>query len=245
MKPLHWSALRHIRQTPAHYKYNLEHPKPPTPPMRFGSLVGAFVMGKPRSFVVYEGARRGNAWKKFKEAHADLEIVTQDEWDRAMAAADEVRADRVAAELLAGAEREVKFDWSVDGRPCRGTPDLCRGPNDILADLKVTDSNPYKLRYQVTKMGWHAQLAWYHNGVDFEPLMTALIAVPPKPPHIVTVVEFTEKDLELGHGAWRSAFERLKVCEEAGQFPGYVQSAIPLDLQDDVTLTIDGEEVEL
>ena len=249
MTPLRWSDLRYISESPAHYLHNLDNPMVPTAAMRLGSLVHALVLGvAPNSFIVYEGQRRGNAWKEFKEEHSQVEIVTSDEWERACRCADAVKADPICGPLLQSGLKEHRLEWEVAGRKCAGTPDL---NGDILVDLKVTQmANPTRLPWHARKMMWHGQVAWYSDAVEtLGGTMDGhyLLAVTPKAPHLCVAYQLTDETLELGRRLWHSLFERLRTCEESNQYPGYAQDVIPLDIQDDedLTLTIGGEEVDL
>jgi len=248
MKPVHWSQLRHMRESPATYLHHLTDPITATTAMRFGSLVHALVLGKaPRSFVVFDKPRRGNAWKDFKGSHDGLEIVTADEWERASNAADAVKTDAVCGPLLKQGVRESTIEWEVAGRTCAGTPDLNGG---ILVDLKVTPMlNPLKFPWHARKMGWAIQAVWYLDGLEAtgETVSDAyLIAVDPKPPHLCVAYYLTERTIELGRKSWRTLFEKLLVCEKSNEWPGYAQSFVPLDLDDEeFELTIQGEAVEM
>lgn len=245
LKPLHWSGLRHIAKSPAHYRYYLDHGVTVTAAMRFGSLVHAMVLGATRAFVVYPEARRGNVWKDFQAAHEGVEIVTAEEWQRASDCAFAVKANPNAAVLLKSL-RERKLAWTFAGRECAGTVDLC---GDVLSDLKVTDADPARFPWHALRMGWPAQLTWYEQGViesgGARPSALSLIAVEPKPPHVVQVYDLTERAAELGRRHWRLLFERLRVCEETDTWPGYCEGIMPLDAPEQCELTIDGEEVTL
>jgi len=243
VQPLHWSQLKEMAESPAHYRYRLDHPIEPTPVMKFGSLVHAMVLNKaPRSFVVYEG-KRGNSklYTKFKADHAGLEIVTADEWERASNCADAVKADPVCGPLLKSGLREQQIEWVVDSRQCSGTPDVS---GTLLVDLKVTAMAPRRFPWHCRKMLWHAQLAWYMNGLDLQetpPVSNVyIITVPPKPPHIPVAYYLTERTLETGATIWRSLFDKLMQCEKDDQWPGYAQDVVALDLDE-----IDDEPLDL
>jgi hypothetical protein len=249
VKPLRWSSLKHLAESPAHYRYYQDHDLEPTPAMRFGSLVHAMLLGRaPNRFAVYDAARRGNAWRDFKEQHADLEIVTADEWARASDCADAAKADPVVAALLKQGLREHRCEWMVGTRKCAGTPDL---NGDILVDFKVTPmTNPVRLPWHARKMLWHAQLDWYKYGltsIGREISAVYLCALTPKPPHLAVVYQLTDSTLDLGRRQWRLLFERLLTCEASDQWPGYAQAPIPLDLDDaePLELLVGGEEVTL
>ena len=57
---VHYSALRHMKQSPAHYRHYCETPFEPTPAMLLGTLVHVELFGHQpgRTIAVWEGKRR-------------------------------------------------------------------------------------------------------------------------------------------------------------------------------------------
>jgi len=246
-KPIRWSSLRHLRQSAQHYRYFLEHGTDETPAMRIGSIVHGIILGSQHSFVIYEEARRGNAWKEFKAAHEGKRIITREEFDRGYEISKSVLANADARLLCKGA-KERTISWSIDGRECSGTPDFAG--ND-LGELKITaDARPEKLPWQAQRMGWLGQLEWYAHGLaaaGFQaPEQVQVIAVEPKPPYPVVVYNLTEAAREAGKRTWRLLWEQLMACERSDRWPGYCESVVPLDVNEqELELVIDGEEVAL
>ena len=249
--PLHWSTLRNMAESPAHCKHYMTHRTKPTPAMLFGTLVHfhCFGPGPYGAPVVYEETktRSGKKWDAFKAAHTKRDIVTRDEWDRAKECAEAVRADPVAGALLKVGKPEWTLEWMIGNRACRGTPD--RHDDAMLIDLKVSGvvnpsrfTGPYG---HARKQGWHGQMAWYNDAIGTNP-MTYIIAVSPKPPFCPTVYELTDADLDSGRKFYRALLERFNACDESNQWPGYTQSILTLDVQDDdLTLVIDGQEEQV
>lgn len=245
--PVRWSILKHMLRSPAHCRYAMDNGIPVTPAMRFGTVVGSIVLGSTSKFVIWDGGdRRGKEWKEFEAANAGTEIVKRCEYDEAYKVANAVLLNADARALLKGA-KEQRISWEIAGRACTGTPDA--RPREIVADLKVTaDARPERLHWHALKMGWLGQLAWYANGLELSgaPIREAyIIAVEPKPPFPVVVYEMTEAAMTTGRKQWRLAWERFRACEESGHWPGYVETIVPLEIPEDVTLTIEGEEVPL
>lgn len=235
-----------MARSPLHYLHSVQSEFEETRPMRVGSCVHALVLGG--EYHVYEGERRGNAWKEFKVAHDDGKtIVTTSEFDDATAIANAVLSDPVAAVVMAAPrETEIELDWTWLGRACAGRLDLVRP--DLLADLKVSSTSELdRFQAQAIRMAYHAQLAWYLRALG-RPLTSAVyvIVVEDHAPYPVTVRRLTDRALEAGEKLCRLWMEQLLCCEQAGAWPGYAQSVVPLDLPewaDEQTLIIDGEEV--
>jgi hypothetical protein len=244
---LRWSTLKHVGRSLAHYRYYLDNPIVETDAMRVGSRVHDLVLNGGRNrFAVWEGKKRaGKEWDLFALAHADATIVTSDQEERAGAIASAVLGNSEAHAALFGLVTEKQREWSIAGRDCQGTPDAV-GPDSIV-NLKVTnDGSPGRFPWHAKKMGWLGQLAWYDYGLFAgNATQLVIVSVEDKPPHLVTVYKLTADAAELGHRTWRSHFERLRVAEESNVFPGYSDCVVPLEVDQEFSLHMGGEEIEL
>lgn len=247
--PVHITTLKTIAQSPAHYLAKLEHeianPRNDHPQMRFGRLTHTTVLGGPPS-AVWDGERKGNAWKEYKAQNLDRDIVTKAEVEEATRVANAVLSDPVAAPFLVG-EAEKPVEWRMLGRRCatRGIDVLGK---DFVADLKTTSkAEPEWFRRQCLRMGYHAQLAWYLDAaasIGRRVSDAYIIAVETKPPYAVVTLKLTQRCIEEGRKLCRLWMERLIQCEEANEWPGYIQSIVELDVDDaPFSLFIDGEDV--
>jgi hypothetical protein len=234
--PLRFSQLRRMAQSPAHY---LAAPEPSSSAIDIGNAADALILGSAEPVTFYPGSvRRGKEWESFAAAHAHSIILTKREHAIAEGMAEAVRRCPHATQVLDGLIRETRY-WTVQGRSCRGTPDV-HGVN-FLTDLKTGEtSDPRRFPWKVRQFAYHAQLAWYRAGVIAcglpVPEDCYIVAVEQTPPHVVTVFRLTPQTLDLGERLCRLWFEQLKVCEESGVYPGYSQSIVDLDLLDDETL---------
>ena len=249
LAPVRFSNLKYMAQSPAHYRERLLNPPEPSRAMRIGTCAHAALLGG--NVVVYDGDRRGKAWLEFEDAHAGQEIVTRAEWVLGEAMADAVRADLCVAKLLARVtDREACIGWMNGRRACKGRVDAFGG--GVLLDLKTcADASPGRFAPTAVRMGYLAQMAWYADGLAMNGVRADevyIIAVESKPPHVVQVYEITPASLDFGRAQYSAWFERLLQCEAADEWPGYVQSIVPLEPPvelGDVTLSIGDEEVSL
>lgn len=233
--PLRHSRLKLMGRSPAHYLAAVEHE---SSAMAIGSAADAMILGG-QSVVAYPGKqRRGKEWEAWQ---ADQDpaalIVTGREYDaaRGMAAAVVLHAE--ASRLLTGAIRETLL-WDNDGRACRGTPDVRNDAARFLSDLKTGEtSDPRRFPWKVRQYAYHAQLAWYRDGMQRcgmpRPEACYIVAVEQTPPHVVTVFRLTDRVLELGDRLNRLWLEQLRVCESSNYWPGYAEAVADLDLPDD------------
>jgi exodeoxyribonuclease VIII len=236
--PVRFSTLKHIARSPAHYRHALTTERPDTPAMRLGRLVHWHVLGgmpddEEGRVAIYDGERRGNAWKEFAAAHKNDEIVTRKEWEAALPIADAVNLDPYFRQLKDGAALEQRIEWSIAGRAWASRPDAFR-PGSMLLDLKTTtDASPIGFARQAWKMGYHAQLAAYEDALAFHDISVPdkyLVAVETRAPYPVTVLRLTPTILEEGRRLYRAWFERLRVCEENDHWPAYTEHVETLDV---------------
>ena len=243
--PVRFSRLKRMAQSPAHYLASLAEDQGDTLSMRLGRGVHALLTGTPQ-VVVYPGkVRRGAAWDQFREEHCNDEILTQPELEQADMLCAAV-ARNVEAERLMQGEFERTIAWKLQGRQCQGTPDVIGG--SYIVDVKTTRcSDPYRFTYDALRRQYHAQLAWYRQGVSLSGLGTRrdayIIAIESVAPHPVTVMRLTERALEKGERLCRLWFERLLGCEENDHWPGYCEAVVDLDVSDDAELVF-GDDVE-
>lgn len=248
--PVRYSRLRRFALSPAHYLSTLlREDDSDSAGRRFGRLVHALVLGG--EVIVYDGERRGKAWAEFKAAHPEDErttIVTAKERDTGRRVADAVLADRAAAPLLVG-KHEHEIAWTNQGRACSSRLDVLGA--DFVTDLKTTAcAEPMWFARNAIRMHYHAQLAFYQDAalslgriVD----RAYIVAVETKAPYPVVTWELTPRALDAGRRLCALWMGSLLVSECSGEWPGYAQSTLPLDVPDfdgePTTLLIDGEEV--
>lgn len=240
---IHFSQLRSMAKSPAHYKALETRPREDSLAMRIGRTIHAMVLGG--DFIVYEGTRRGTEWTAFESANVGREIITGSEAAASREVADAVLSHPRAAELLAG-QHEFCLSWKLARRACAGHLDVL-GSN-FITDLKTTtNAEPGWFARHALQMGYAAQMAWYLDGVVAAglpaPENVYVVAVETKYPYVISTFELTPRALEMGRKQYRLWFERVLICEASDYWPGYIEGTAPLDAPDDNTLWIDGEEV--
>lgn len=237
--PVHFSNLRYMSRSPAHYRASITNPREATSAMNFGKIVHAIFFDQP--YVMWHGTRRGVAWDKFLEEHDEDLIVSASEYERARYCCDAIEQNNDALELLVG-EAEVERNWNFNGRLCSARLDI--DGERVVTELKTTsNAEPLQFVRGALRLYYHAQLAWYCDGVGKNE--AAIVAVETAPPFAVQTFRLTERALEAGRKLYHLWMERLLVCEQSNSWPSYCQSIVPFDVPDfDQTLIIDGEEVD-
>lgn len=248
MEPLRFSRLKLMARSPAHARYALDRDAEgdpfwdDSPARRFGRLAHAAVLGQPLPIVYPGPTRRGKEWEAFKAANADKEIVKQSELDTVTAMATALATHAEASRVLQGQrEQTVLFDFA--GRNCRATPDAFE-PGHHMTDLKTTgDANPRWFPYEALRYAYHAQLAFYKDGVEMAGLKPPkdlfIVAVEVKPPHGVCVFGLTPRAEDFGRRLYRTWIEEFLSCERSESWPGYPLGVI--DAPEESFELVDGE----
>ncbi len=246
---LRFSTLRHFAQSPAHFAYWHGREMEPSAAMRIGTAVHAAVLGG-APVVRYDGTRRGKAWDDFEAAHAGATVLTATEYDTAQTCRTAVWYDGEAFKHcgLTHGINERLIEWEFNGIPFRSTPDRYYGSNDAatLVELKTTRSaQPARFLRDATSRHYHAQVATYREALRSVGVTVAravIVAVETSPPYNVTVLELTDRALDVGYRTACGWLEQYKVCEASGEWPGYAQGPIPFDIVEEEELDWSGVE---
>jgi hypothetical protein len=250
--PVRFSRLKLFGKSAAHYEANVGND---TASLRKGSATHSYLLGDSDSVVVYEdGARnpRHKKYQEFLEANEGKLILSPGEFEDVSGMRASIQRNQRAMELLDGV-REQRIEWMLSGRCCAGTPDVVHLRKDgtkVVVELKTSVSAaPDLFRWQAKKMGYHAQLAWYAQGLEttlvYAPgpvVEQYIVVVESSAPYPVTVIRVTDKLREKGLRQCRVWFEQLLVCEQSGHFPGYVEADVDWDDEDGDGLEWDDEE---
>jgi hypothetical protein len=243
---VHFSELKQHARSPAHVRLACTTAKELSRAMIVGGTADSIVFGQ-RGYAVYPGkVRVGKEWELHKAAHPGMYWPNVSEATDAEGAARAVLADPVARDLLDGCTFQKIVQWEAHGLPCasgiageRGGIDAWNaaptqsGRRPYTADLKITsDVEPRALQRQAWRMFWIAQGAWLLEACEALGMPAEdhyIIAAEASPPHCVTVMRLSAESLDVGRRQVAGWAERHRQCEAAGQWPGFVQSAVELE----------------
>lgn len=235
---INWSTLKHMAKSPKHYRHACDNPSADTAGRLKGRGTHTAVLEPDRflvDYALFKGkTRRGKDWDAFAAIHAEDSILKLDEYNHCLAVAKSVRDDENAAPIIAAAKREQTIEW-VDEEtllPCKARLDLLT--DDAIVDLKgVPSTDPRKLAFEVAKMAYHCQLAFYREGMR---VLTGrnpnakLICVEHAAPYDVAVVEVDEDGLYAGWEFVRKLLHRVAECRATKRWPGRSEEVYTLDL---------------
>jgi hypothetical protein len=231
------STLKEFGRAPIFYRHRLDHGDKDTIPKAFGRATHLSVL-EPALFadkvaVWTGGDRRGKEWTAFKVTHADAIILKEPEFDRCMAMSRSVRANRYAADLIAGGRYEVSVVWTDEatGIRCKCRID-CAQAGKALADLKTTrNASLDGFARESWRYGYHIQAAMNTDAwqaATGEVLPFHNIAVENEAPHVCQVYRVPEYVVDAGRETYRDWLKTLACCRSEGIWPGYADGIVDL-----------------
>jgi hypothetical protein len=240
LEGINWSTLKHMQRSPLHYRYALENDREETPTLGMGLCTHTAVLEPHRletDYAVFEGARRqGKEWEAFKAEHAHLTILKRNEFSYCMGMRDAIQKDSLAKPYLSAGLFESSLSWTDAETQlgCKGRADLISTSKSAVIDLKTTgDVIMLKFASIAARMGYHAQLAFYRDGVEAltgERLPVRILVVEQKPPHAVAVYRVGEDELAAGQALYRELLEKVVECRRADWWPGPYVDEVDLRL---------------
>lgn len=226
------SALKDIRISPRYYWRKRQQPDQDSDTLRVGRAAHTAILEPDRFLKDYllwdQGRRTGKKWEAFQVAAGERTILTELQYDQAIAMRDAVRAHPVAGPLVERiTEHEVTLLWDHPrtGVPCKGRLDAIG--DGLLVDLKTTnDPSPHKFQALAYRLGYHLQLAWYSDGMitsgrDLNEVK--ILVVQSKEPFDVAVYTFTATAHARGVEEYEAALDTLLACREAKCWPGIAE----------------------
>lgn len=234
---LHFSDVKRLNQSGAHYIHAVNERRVPTRPMLVSTAVHQILLGprKGKEVVVYPGLRRmGKEWDSFEAMNPEREILTKPEWDDAQRIARIIEKDPQVQARLDSARTEVPLTWKDGDFLCSTDGiDIVR-PGEI-GDLKGThNAEPEAWKRLAFRMLYHVQVAWYRrgcvaNGIDVSK-GAFVLGYEMSAPHVVVDLQLTPDLLELGDRTLTLWLEKLKVYRDSNQWPGYAQAPVLWDV---------------
>lgn len=234
-----------IMQTPAHAKYDMDHPKEPSPAMVMGTALHALVL-EPDSFdeVVQlgPGKTRNEGWRNLQAANPHIAYLKEDE-----ITAVRVMANRVTRHPDVGALsrksmnslKEVSVVADLEGRyPAALDPEMtpftlrCKCRLDWWVrklawnvDLKTTsDGGEDEFNRSIHQRGYHIQDAFYEAMMaasGHEVKQSVFVIVESEPPFEPDVRPLGLEALDRGRVLSNKMVALWAWCTAHNQYPGY------------------------
>jgi hypothetical protein len=231
------SDLWEIRKSPAHFKYKVDHPEPPTAALTFGTAAHKFILEPDLFWKEYtlapEVDRRTKAgketWSKFLEDLGDMEPITVTDYGTILQMNDAIEANPEAAALLKTGNHEVTFTWKdpATGIECKIRPDVLteyEGKKYIVDYKTTTSCEPGAFERSCRIYGYKLQAGMYSAGVFAETMDDygfAFVAQEKKPPYAVRVYFCDPGFVEEGDDLFHELLELYADCCRNDSWPGY------------------------
>lgn len=231
---LNGSSIIHMRRSPMKYRWELDHPTPPTPEMELGTITHKLILEpeKVGSLAVWgeeqdQKVRRGKVWNDFCAVHRDEIILTKSELEAVMGmqrgALSHVPIRKYAD---APGATEVSMFWRhphTKRRHKARIDKIVEATIPILVDLKTTrDARPFRFGPQAYSLGYVVKMANYWNGyrilTGVEPEVK-LLAIEKTPPYESVVYNVPRDLLILGLEELDNLIWTLDDCEKENRWP--------------------------
>lgn len=211
---------------PARFRWQQDHPTPPTRAMEFGSAAHASILGVGSPWVTdHYGTSRSKeavAWRAQAKADGVI-ILSSEDAAHVYAMTDKLRSIPEAVAALEGSHEVSMFTRHDSGVMLRGRADVI-GAEGIV-DYKTTSklASPDDFTRSVTTFGYHLQAAHYiaqATELDLCPPRFRFVVQEKTPPYEVGIYELDADFLAIGHDLVERAIQIYAECMESGQWPG-------------------------
>ena len=228
------STLWNLMRSPAHYQYYLTHQREDTAAYKFGRAVHAAILtpaAYKRDFVIVpEGIdRRTKAGKEeyqaFIDSAAGKEILSAEDAETIRAIVAAFKKNRDAVSLLKGTKREKPLFWTDDnGIRCKCRIDAYKAGTVIdlktAADAATDTFSREALRYGYDVQAAHYLDAYQHKESAIRPEWY-FIVIEKAEPYAINILRADIGFLDYGYIRRQELIEKLKVCQDQQQYPGY------------------------
>ena len=218
-------------KTPAHYKYDQEHPKT-SEAFDLGTVAHSLILEGDESGVkvIDVDDKRGAKWTvPADEARKAGQIpLVSKEWAQVKAMRDAVMGNPLAKAAFTGHRPEQSVFWEEDGLTLKCRPDAWQ-PGGLI-DLKTArNADPNEFGKTAHEYGYHQSAAHYIDGVKAatgEDLPFHFVLVEKTEPYFVSVVELDIEAINLGRMLNDRSKAIYRECAETGYWPGYPSSEV-------------------
>lgn len=235
------TSLKKYLQSPTHYLYNKNNPKPPSEEMSFGSAYHILILEEDKwndeVFVLDESKRpmpdkdyrtkENRDWKdeQIKSSVGKI-YLSMEQYDTAMRMRDVLKQNTFASDLMNGEERESSYYGEYNGVKVKVRPDSYT-KGKFIADLKTCqDSSFEEFKKHSFNMGYHISASLYldilniTNNPDTEEGFF-FVSQEKKPPYNVSVFIASEQFIAQGRHIYENLLRLHKHCLEKNEWKGY------------------------
>ncbi len=227
------SALWKLTKSPAHFKWELEHPLEPTPALIFGAAAHCAVLTPElfkEQYAVIDCDLRTKEGKVAKQAalESGKVLLFKDDFERINGIVQSVQANPYVMRLLNG-PHETPYFWTDDitGEQCKCRLDAETdiGGQHIIVDFKTTrDAGTDSFMKDALKFGYHVQAAMYSEGKRLSDSIESIfvfIAVEVEPPFALNILQCDDAFTLHGMDTYRYLLGLYHKCCQENVWPSY------------------------
>ena len=227
------SLLWKLKKSPAHMKYEMEHPAEPTAALIFGAAAHCAILtpelfGEQYAVIDADLRTKEGRMMKAQAMESGKITLTRDDMDRIAGMKDAVMANRYAKRLLDG-PKETPYFWTDDitGEACKCRTDAETevGEGWYIVDLKTCgDASNDGFMRDALKYGYHVQAAMYREGVQAvtgKECAFVFLCVEKEPPYAVNILQCDDAFILHGTDEYRYLLGLYHECRVRDMWPGY------------------------
>jgi len=235
-----------ITQSPAHFRYEQDHPQPPKKIFDIGNAAHKLVLGNGPALRLVDYDR----WDSNKAKAAVAEVraagaipLKRAEYEQVHAMADALRRHPVASLLFdpehGTAERSLFWRDEKTGVMRRARLDWLPNPRSgrlIIPDYKTcVSAKPERLERVIDDLGYHQQDDTYRSachalGIANDDAAFVFVCQEKTPPYVITVIEVNAAARRIGAARNRRALDIFAHCTATGYWPGYSDDVVSVAL---------------
>ncbi|MCX4994297.1 PD-(D/E)XK nuclease-like domain-containing protein [Streptomyces longwoodensis] len=235
-----------ITSSPAHFRYEQDHPQPVKKVWDIGNAAHKLVLGNGPELRLVDYPRwdTKDAKAELAEARAAGAIpLKRGEYEQVHEMAEALRRHPLASLLFdpehgkpeqslfwrdeaTGVMRRARLDWLPNPRTGRL----------IIPDYKTcVSAHPEKLQRVVEDLGYHQQDDTYRSachalGIADADAAFVFVCQEKTPPYVITVIEVNANARRIGAARNRRALEVFARCTATGYWPGYSDDVVSVAL---------------
>lgn len=238
----HYSAVKHILRSPAHYMYEIMNPSGPTKIQVMGNLIDCLVLTPgnfakeykvlPTTYVDSKNKEKPFTMqsKTCKATHkaivdAGLIPVTQDEINIANNIKDSTT--KQFGELIDSCKKQVVLIGEIEEVKVKCRLDMFNEEERFIVDLKSTkNAHIDSFNRILTSFGYHVQAALYSDVLfsligELAPFHYRYLVAETEPPYCPAYYFQDAEGMLSGKNTYLKALRIYKTCKESGHWPGY------------------------
>jgi exodeoxyribonuclease VIII len=238
------SRLKDMMDSPAHMRYKMLNPKPPTKDMITGTAVHSRILEPDKFFKEFVKSpnfdRRTNAGKAAADDFAlnnlGKTIILPDQFEICQRSYDSVMSHPDVRKLLeADGECETSLFWKFREINCKARIDkrVLVGDQKMILDVKTTsDASPEGFPREITNWRYDLQAAFYQAGeniVNGDPpsLGFLFLAIEKEPPYAFGLYLLDEASLDVGQKKFLRMLDLWEKCDKDDVWPHYTDLRSP------------------